>query len=99
MAKTLVIVESPTKVPILSKFYCYVLESLKSGMYYVGCTDDYIERLKQHNAGYVVSTRINRPWKFIHKEEFFNLKDARKRERQIKHWKSRRAIERLINKI
>jgi putative endonuclease len=96
MNKSLVIVESPTKVPILPKFYCYVLKSLKNNDYYIGSTKDYGKRLKQHNSWLVRSTKYGIPWKLVYYESFRTLKEARKRELQIKRWKSRKAIERLL---
>jgi putative endonuclease len=97
---TLIVVESPTKVPILSKFYyCYILKSSLSGKYYIGCTHDCKIRLNQHNAGKVRSTKRDKPWELIYSEKYATLKEARKRERQIKDWKSRNSIERLLNKI
>jgi len=92
----LVIVESPTKVPILPKFYCYILKSLKSGKYYIGCANSYLQRLNQHNAGLVQSTKSDKPWQVVHCERLASLKEARRREQQIKKWKSRKAIETLF---
>lgn len=77
-------------------FYCYILESLKSGQYYIGSTKQLSNRLDEHNKGKVKSTLYNRPWKMLYYEEFESLKYARHRELQIKRWKSRAAIERLI---
>lgn len=39
---------------------------------------------------------LKKPWELVYKEEFDNLKGARKREQQIKSWKKRIAIEKLI---
>jgi putative endonuclease len=96
----LIIVESPTKVPILSKFYyCYILKSLKNGQYYVGSSNNYKTRVFQHNNGLSRSTKNGRPWKLIYIEKYSTLANARNREKQIKRWKSRTAIERLVSKI
>lgn len=87
------------KLPILTKwemFYCYILKSLKSGRYYVGSTENVESRLKLHNTGNVVSTSSYRPWKTVYVESFTSFRDARSKEKQIKRWKSRKAIERLI---
>ena len=54
------------------------------------------ERLKLHNTGRVKSTKKDKPWKVVYYERFTTLRKARKRELQIKRWKSRKAIERLI---
>ncbi|MDI6883027.1 MAG: GIY-YIG nuclease family protein [Patescibacteria group bacterium] len=77
-------------------FYCYILQSLKSSKYYIGTSGNLEERLKFHNAGKVKSTKGDRPWKIVYYEKFTTLREARKRELQIKRWKSRKAIERLI---
>lgn len=49
-----------------------------------------------HNRGRVIFTKIDRPWELIYSENYPNLKEARRREKQIKKWKSRVAIERLF---
>ena len=43
--------------------YVYILESLDSGHFYVGITDDLRARLTKHNAGEVTHTSKYRPWK------------------------------------
>ncbi len=75
---------------------CYILKSTKSSKYYVGATEDISKRLQQHNGGMVLSTKVGRPWQLVHVEDFVDFKDARKRESQIKGWKSRAAIEKLL---
>ena len=48
----------------------------------------------------MVSTKSERPWRLVHLETYPDMKIARRRERQIKNWKSRMAVERLFkNKI
>ena len=44
----------------------------------------------------VKSTKRYRPWQLIHEEIYVSLKEARKRETQIKSWKKRSAIENLL---
>jgi predicted GIY-YIG superfamily endonuclease len=53
-------------------------------------------RLAEHNHGQTLSTRNRGPWQLIYQEEFETLAEARRRERQIKSWKSHRSIEELI---
>jgi putative endonuclease len=79
-------------------FCIYILRSLINNQYYIGCTSDLNERLEKHNHGYVRSTKSYRPWEMMYYEEFITLKEARKRELEVKSWKSRRRIEALINK-
>ena len=80
------------------KHYIYILQSEKTGRYYVGSTKDPESRLRKHNKGDVKSTKPYRPWKIIYNKSFDTRNEAEIRERQIKSWKSRDDIERLINK-
>lgn len=64
----------------------------------MGSTENLAERLKLHNAGLVKSTKAARPWDIVYSERFYYLRDASKREFQVKKWKSRAALERLIGK-
>ncbi len=77
-------------------YFLYILVSLKKNSYYVGSCSDIEKRLTRHNNGYVKSTKNFVPWKLVYKENYDILSFARKRESQIKSWKSRIAIERLI---
>ncbi|MDP3762734.1 MAG: GIY-YIG nuclease family protein [bacterium] len=79
-------------------YYVYILKSEANGAYYVGSTHEIDARLKMHNAGLVKSTKRYTPWCIVYKESHLSLKDARSRELQIKSWKKRSAIERLISK-
>jgi putative endonuclease len=76
-------------------FYVYILKSLKTGQYYIGQTNNIIARLGRHNSNSVSSTKNKGPWEIFHKENFRDRVSAIKREKQIKSWKSRKAIERL----
>ena len=79
-------------------YFLYILQS-QSGDYYIGTTHNLKRRITYHNAGKVRSTKGKRPWKMLYSEKFDTLSGARKRELQIKNWKSRAAIERLIGPI
>ena len=76
--------------------WVYILQSETSGRYYVGQTDDVARRVVYHNRGLSRSTRGRGLWKLVYKEAFATRSDACRRERQIKDWRSRAAIERLI---
>ena len=84
--------------PTVTMCYTYILKSKSTLGYYVGSCNNVKNRLVMHNNGYVQSTRAARPWKLYYVEEYPDLRDARKRELQIKRWKSRAAIERLTNR-
>ena len=75
----------------------YILQSQKNNRYYVGSTNDVRRRLKEHNNGQQQSTRYLVPWKLVYVKQCDELIEARKLERKIKSWKSRKEIEKLIN--
>jgi putative endonuclease len=61
-------------------FFLYILQSLNDKWAYVGVTNNLQRRLDEHNKGYVRSTKNKRPFALAHKEGFFVLSEARKRE-------------------
>lgn len=75
----------------------YIIKSDKSGNYYIGFTSDLQDRLKHHNSGATKSTRSNRPWLLVYKEEFSDKKSAWLWERQIKRYKGGEAFKKLIS--
>ncbi len=77
----------------------YILHSPKSDKYYVGYTcDDIAERIKKHNTQHKGFTGKTSDWSLVYFELFSNKNDARARERQVKSWKSRIMIEKIIAK-
>jgi putative endonuclease len=76
--------------------FLYILQSQTSGKFYVGSTDDLDRRLSEHERGHTPSTRGRGPWKLVRKEPFASLIEARRRELEIKRWKSSRLIRALI---
>jgi len=75
------------------KFYVYIVECADQSLY-VGCTNDLEKRVKQHNdskwgAHY---TKIRRPVELKYSETLDNLKDARRREREIKSWRREKKL-------
>ena len=81
---------------MVGRYFVYILESLKSGRYYVGYAADVEERLEYHNRGATRSTRGWRPWRIAYIESHSEKRDAMKREREIKRMKSRRYIRKLV---
>lgn len=77
-------------------FITYIIKSISSGKYYIGCTDNLDRRLNEHNKGFSKYTRNKGPWMLKYSEEYDTLPKARKREKQIKSWKKRKSIERLF---
>jgi len=67
-------------------YYVYLLKSLNDGSFYIGYTDNFERRLKQHNSGEVGYTAAKKPWKLIYFEGFVSLGDARTREKSLKYF-------------
>ena len=78
-------------------FYLYIIQSEKTGKYYIGSCEDINIRLNRHNHGATPSTKPGIAWKLVYKEEYSTRTEALKREREIKKKKSRKYIEFLIN--
>jgi putative endonuclease len=74
----------------------YILQSEASSRFYIGSTDDLDRRQSEHLRGRTPSTRGRGPWKLVHSEQFESLIEARRREYEIKQWKSARMIKALI---
>ncbi len=79
------------------KSHIYILEC-KNGSYYIGSTKNLEKRLKEHNDGKVYYTKTRRPLILKHTEEYDNYRLAFRREKQLKSWKKRVALERLFSK-
>ena len=78
-------------------FYMYILFSTKLEKYYVGFTGDLLEeRLRKHNSNHKGFTGGIGDWKLVYFEEYNIKKEAQDRERELKKWKSRKMIEKLI---
>lgn len=80
-------------------YFIYILHSESADKYYVGHTDDYIQRLNDHNTQdyFNTYTSKHRPWKM--KAVFAcgtSRSDALKIEKFIKKQKNRRFIENAI---
>jgi len=65
-------------------YYLYILKSLKDKGYYIGITDNTIDRLKKHNQGKVRSTKSRTPFTLKYTEKYNTKTEARKREIQLK---------------
>ncbi len=76
--------------------HVYILESLTEGRFYIGSTTNLPRRLSEHHRRHSPFTRARGPWKLVYEEEFIDLRRARQRERQLKNWKSHRAIAQLV---
>ena len=78
-------------------FTTYILYSSSVDSYYIGYTGDEIEeRLRKHNSNHKGYTGKANDWLVVHSEIFQVKSDAIRREKEIKNWKSRQMIEKLI---
>jgi len=80
--------------------FVYVLESLRTGRYYVGSTSDLAKRLGEHNTPESNPSRWTRnrgPWKLVFSKEFSSATEAFRAEKFVKRMKSRAYIEKLVS--
>jgi putative endonuclease len=82
----------------MNKFFVYILECADKSLY-VGCTNNLERRLEQHNnskwgAHY---TKIRRPVILKYSEKFETLREARRRESEIKGWRRGKKLELFNN--
>ncbi|MFZ4932081.1 GIY-YIG nuclease family protein [Chryseobacterium sp. Mn2064] len=76
---------------------CYILYSIHLNKYYIGHSCDNIqERLRRHLSEHKGFTSKAKDWIIVYKEDFNSKEDAYNREREIKNWKSKIKIEKLI---
>ncbi|MEQ8361239.1 MAG: GIY-YIG nuclease family protein [Cyclobacteriaceae bacterium] len=75
----------------------YILYSTIANKYYVGHTTESIDtRVRKHNTNHAGFTGKFRDWKLVYSEDYASKELAYARERQVKDWKSRTRIEKLI---
>ena len=77
-------------------YFTYVLISEKDGKYYIGWTDNFEKRFRDHNSGRVLSTKSRRPFKLAYYEACLSKKKAIAREKQMKTGFGRKYIKNRI---
>src|SRR6202030_3376925 len=80
---------------LLDMFYCYVLESKKTGRRYVGSCEDLAARVERYNSGRVAATKDGIPWVLLHYEGASTRGETLKRERYYKTGRGRDELDRL----
>lgn len=78
------------------KSIVYVLQSKKNNRFYIGSTNNIDRRLKQHNEGFVKSTKNIRPLELKVILPCSNISEARIYEHKLKNYKSKKIIEKVI---
>ena len=79
--------------------FVYILYSRTRDKYYIGSCEDVNKRLIKHNTNHAGFTGKTGDWIIKYTEEYADKSTSFKRESQIKAWKSRKMIEKLINKV
>ena len=76
----------------------YILYSAIMDKYYVGHTSDQLsERIRKHNTDHKGFTGGKGDWELKYMEAFTEKSLAYAREREVKKWKSRKMIQKLIS--
>jgi len=78
------------------KYFLYIIFSPKLNAYYVGHTSNIEDRIRKHNSNHKGYTGRANDWTLKYFETFDSKTDAYAREREVKKWKSRIKIEKLI---
>jgi putative endonuclease len=77
--------------------WTYILFSASLNKFYIGSTSTTPdERLKKHLSKHTGFTSKADDWIIIYSESFQTINEARKRELQLKKWKSHTKIQQLI---
>ena len=80
-----------------SEYFLCILESTVIDRMYIGTTADLEDRIARHNGGRSHSTKYGRPWRLVYTECFPSRSEAVRRERQLKGWKSKERLRRLVS--
>ena len=78
------------------KYYFYIIYSQQLDKYYVGHTSNLDERLKKHNTNHKGFTGKVNDWAVVYIEIYSTKELAYAREREVKKWKSKLRITKLI---
>jgi putative endonuclease len=75
----------------------YIIESEKTGYFYIGYTRDVNRMVREHNAGKTKMTRDKGPWKVVNIQKFATEQEALAREKQMKAWKAHETVKRYVD--
>ena len=78
-------------------YYIYVIQSKKDKQFYTGFTGDLQNRLREHNAGRVSSTKGRGPLELIYYEAFKDELMARRQELFYKTGQGRRVLKKRLS--
>lgn len=80
----------------MEECFVYIIQSIRSGRFYIGVSGDVVYRLTEHNEGKVISTRNRGQWELRLVKGYPNERYAKQIEYKWKKLKSRRIIEKII---
>ena len=80
---------------LFNMYFVYIIQSQVDGSYYKGFSENYLNRLEQHNLGMSTYTSQKTPWKIVYAEKHDSKSSALKREKNLKK-ATRERIEALI---
>ena len=81
------------------KYYVYILASKRNGTLYTGVTNDLVRRVGEHKAGTNEGfTKRYKVDKLVYFESTNDVRDAIKREKQIKKWLRKWKVELVESK-
>ena len=75
----------------------YIIYSKKIDKYYIGFSSNVQERLCYHNWNSKGFSNKGKPWVLVYSEPFNTKTEALLREKQLKNWKNRDRLEKLIS--
>ena len=78
------------------KGYVYILRSSKNNRFYIGSTNNVVNRLNKHNLGLVKSTRNFRPYTIELSQMYNSITQAKLIEYKIKKLKRKDYLEKII---
>ena len=67
-------------------YYVYLIVSSKTGVLYIGYTNDIKKRIVKHNTNRSFSTKNKGPWILVYSEQYRSKVDAMKREHRLKYY-------------
>ena len=80
------------------KFYTYLLYSKSNDRFYIGQSENLVERLGKHNGGLVKSTKPYLPWELVWYDIYDTRSESMSREKKLKNLKSQRRVIDYISK-
>jgi putative endonuclease len=79
--------------------WVYIITKRPNGTLYVGVTDDLARRAWEHHAGFVEGfTKQYGLRRLVYAERYDDMRLARQRERNMKHWRRARKVQLILAK-